>query len=164
MVRKKVLAQHQTLMKIWMHFTKFSQEQKESMARSPLQSVWKKVKEENVDIKIKAEDQNFDHKLASLKVVKRERCVVSGYLIVWAPIDVLTMVLKASLALSPVTTRSASDRKPSGHTIQLTRHVKITQEIYVDYTDVSSALSFKIQGTLAVMPIKCPLMPNHFLR
>ena len=27
-----------------------------------------------MDIKIKAEDQNFDHKLASLKVVKRERC------------------------------------------------------------------------------------------
>ena len=61
-----------------------------------------------------------------------------------------------------MTTRSASDRKPSGHTIQLTRHVKITQEIYVDYTDVSFALSFKIQGTLAVMPIKCPLMPNTF--
>jgi hypothetical protein len=61
-----------------------------------------------------------------------------------------------------VITRSASDRKPLGPPIRLTRHVKFTQEIYVDYTDLSSALSFELQGSLAVMPIKCPVMPNTF--
>ncbi|KAF5379746.1 hypothetical protein D9615_005815 [Tricholomella constricta] len=97
-------------------------------------------KKQSTGVKVKREDSDSDKLPPSKSLVKEER--------------------GASSALSNAT--RPSTRKSSGPLIGLTRQVRVTQELYVDHSDLSSAITYEFDGTLTIMPIKSPLLPNTF--
>lgn len=74
----------------------------------------------------------------------------------------MTMCSASPLLTIPPRFTKGTGHKISGPPIRLTRAINLTQEIYANHRDLSTASFYAFEGTLTILPVRAMCMPRTF--